>query len=774
MIPKSYLEVSDFSGGKTDNILGAPKSKFKEAKNLLIEEYEGVGKLRIRDGSELFEPSPRPYTDPLTPNRIDYLKYVYFEYSGKHIVFAFTNESIYYSVDPGSGFNAWTELLGPTGGKLLTMSGDTYPISVSTWQDHVIVSCGLEPAIQIFDTGALNSVKAMTAGLPKVTAANFLPLNGSAGNTYLYRILYAYSYETGGKTYEQRGEYFEKAVVTGAEISGGNIVTISGIPSFVNSLGINFDTGSNKFVREIYRTSKGGQNFYHVASILNGTTSYVDSMSDTLLLTRPPLYTEGGLPQVTRPPPCYMNHVVENTGFYAGCIEQDATFVPTAFGYNRFYQSIPGAPLLVPATFYEDMPDDIMGFSSFRGLKVCMLKSGSVYRLDGGFDETGGGSYEKTEISTRAGCLGWNSVVQTDVGIFWAGFDGFYYTDGYRVIQISKSLPESYASITGSDQENRRLQGKYDPLTNRVWWVAQEGDPGDCTLSYVLHLDYGIKEDMPFTTVVGGDHYSNTALEFVGQTMIRGDRAGFVFRHEPGIGTDLYADPAVDPGLWVKEAILYDYLSAAHDFGSTSIRKFVTGLSVVCKNVTNLSLAIRSINDSGRNESELRPIRFRGGVTWGDPTIIWGDPTLVWNRNGVINEKRRFPAVGLRCLYKQVGFSNAKVAMLSSDFLGMAALAGGTLTRTQSWPTYLPGYVIAFEDDDFEREYRITSVDGNDLFFDVSQNTPFAALDKRWVVRGRPQGEYFFLSSYEIEYGMLSRSQKGYRSAETGEPEVIP
>jgi hypothetical protein len=215
--------------------------------------------------------------------------------------------------------------------------------------------------------------------------------------------------------------------------------------------------------------------------------------------------------------------------------------------------------------------------------------------------------------------------------------------------------------------------------------------------------------------------------------------------------------------------IIWDLESCAFNFGTTFMRKWVTRINLTCKNETNLSLAIQSINDDGRKVGELKPIRFRGNLTWGDPDAVWGDDSFIWNFDGFIDEFRRFPSGNLRCNYKQVKLTNAFINIFNSDTYGQGTVDNSlkTVNLSGDWPSSAVNYQIFFESDNYSRGYDITGISGTQLTYsDAGNLSPNGQY--KWIIRGFPKGEVFRLISYCLHYAIIGKTQQGFRSSGTG------
>lgn len=748
-------ELKDFSGGKTDFYLGADLNKFKDGDNILIKKQGEIGKIFSRPGSHIYDSTY--YQIPVGAQRINTLKYF-----NSNLFFHSARKFYYIN-------SAWITLQGPTSNEVFPSGVDTTTVaSMAEWNGHLYVTNSDYSRLQKIYKDGTNVWRVRTAGMPDLASSPTVTAGGAGANSYLYRFLYYYTYTVGTVTYIDRGSTTEVSLVS-ALAPDASAVAISNIPALANGATHNYDTASTNLKIEIYRTTNGGVNFFYVGAVNNGTTTFNDSVSDGTLQTNEPLYTEGGIVDNDQPPLCKLVHVVGDVGYYAD------VKIGTETHTGRFYQSVPGDIDAVPGDFYGQVDDKIVGLSSVRNIPMLLCEGGGVYRVEGDLNELGQGSLFAQKISSTAGCVSSQSVVQTLEGIFWAGLDGFYFSDGYQVIRVSDGIRNSYKDLISTAERKRRIIGKYDATEKRIWWTVQSATSAtEVDACYILDLNFGISKDMPFTTASGSDNFAPTAIEFIGSNLIRGDSRGYTFQHS----NTVYNDPKVDVGLapssWQITPIIYTYTSVATDFGTSHIRKMVNSMSTVCRNQTNLSMAITSINDDGRKTGSLKPIRFRGNMTWGDADLFWGDASLIWNYLGIIDEFRRFPATNLRCQYKQIGLTNAKVAIISSDTLGTCSvnqvtkIATITDSGTFDWPTNAIDYYLAFENDGYDKEYIITARSADTLTFTDADNTCPNGTQE-WVIRGYPKSEALDLISITLNYYLIGQTMLPYRSASTGE-----
>lgn len=752
----SILEITDFSGGMTDYYIGGDSNKYEKADNLLIVKHGNSGKLFTRPGSEIYDDTN--YQIPAGAQRVGTIKYFIDQ------LFVHSRRDLYY-ISAGS----WVTMAGPSSNKLFPSGvGDTTAVSTSVWNKHLFITNSDFSKVQKVYKDGSGTWQLRTAGLPSMSAPT-VTAGGAGGNNYLYRFIYYYTYTVGTVVYEDRGATVEVAL-TSSLAPNSTAVAISNIPALANGSTHNYDTASSNLKIEIYRTTHNGQNFFKVGSVNNGTTTFNDTMSDTTLQDQLPLYTEDGSPENGDPPLCKYMHVVDDRGFYGHTKEGSEVFS------NRVFQSIPGDIDSVPGDYFVDVQDEITGLSSVASNPI-VLCTNFVYRLDGAYDGVGAGFITAQKISDIAGCVSNLSIVQTQQGIFWAGNDGFYFTDGFQVTRVSDSIDKTYQDLISDSDRKRRIYGVYETKKKRIWWAVQkEGSATDCDTCFILDLNFGMSSDMPFTTASGGSNFSPTALEFIGKDLIRADSRGYIFRHDESIYTDPKVDTTVAPSTWGKSAIIYDYKSPASNFGTIHTRKWITSLNVSCKNETNLSLQINSINDDGRLTASLKPIRIRGFVVWGEPGIYWGDEKVIWNYLGLIDEQRRFPAsAGLRCQYKQIQLTNALVAIINSDFAGTATVDGFLKTvtlddsATYEWPTESEDYYVAFEGDEYSQEFLITDRQDDVLTLYDPNDQMSDATNTKWVIRGKPKGEVMFLLSISIPYTIMGRTSPSFQKSGTGE-----
>lgn len=743
------LPMNDFSGGMTDFYVEAPLNRYELADNCLITPNK---KLTLRPGSLLLYPNT-PQT-PAGNQRVA----TYINYDHDAFLIQGVGVSLYYVN------TIFHTLLGPTGNEPFNQGDNNSLVASAQWNRHVIVSNDAFANPQKIYRDSAGALQIRTAGLPAVEPVPTVttPDPGTVVE-YIYLFIFTVNYLVDSTQFLTAGPT-RQVIVKAATAPDVSPIVVSDIPVLDNGVINNWDTAN--VVVEIYRTKDAGTQFFKVGQVANGTTTFTDSMSDDTLGNQQEAYTNGGVLDNDPPPPCKYVHIANSSCYYAH-IKEDGEIIP-----NRVRQSKPGIIDAAPGASFIDVEEDVVGISSVRGFVVVLCKK-AIYRLDGAFDALGQGSIVYTKINDTAGCVSNKSIVQTVDGIYWAGNDGFYYSDAYRVYKISNNFNNTYKSLISTDQQKKNITGAYEELNRRVWWAVQkDGSSLDNDACFILDLRWGITEESTFTTASGGESFNPTSIIFFNKQFVRGDKHGYTIVHDEAILTDPRVDPFKLTSLWGTRTIIWDFKSASTNFGDSKNRKWVPRIVTALKNDSNISLQIYSNNDDGRQILPLSPIRFRGNILWGDPGITWGDDSILWNKTGLIDSLRKFPASSLRCSYKQVRLTNAFVNVLNSDQYGTVTVTRPPIspatdnlrTVTLDDTTFVfdvtdIDYYVSFETDNYTNNYQVVDFTTDTLTIVDPSGTAPIAPNLKWTLRGYPKGEVFDLLSITLLYAATSPSQ---------------
>lgn len=735
------FEVTDFSGGITDNYLDGPDNKARYKDNFIIQYNGQQSKLFTRPGSLIYDEANEQI--PLGAQRVSTLV----SYNGD--LLAHSANKIW---DVNDSFN---ETVGPVGSIFSTATATT-KMAYALWNKHIIVSNDNyeKPAKMYRDD--VGDFQARTAGLPVLASSPTVTVVAGAGS-YIWAFHYTYTYQVGSLTFIDNGPitYVQKESAAAPNLSA---VSIAAIPELTNGAGDNYDVVDIKV--NIFRTIDGGTTFYKLTELANGVAIYSDTTGDGALQENDLIYNNGGLLEQSPPPLCKYVHTVNNTTYYANVKEG------TVIYDNRIYQSIHNNPDGVPLEFVIDIEDEILGISSYNFSPVIGCREG-MYRIDGTYLADGSGVATTQKIRDAVGLLSHHSFVQTAYGLFFAGTDGFYFTDGFECFKVSKDIDKRYRDII-AEFAPEDIYGTYDKVRNRVLWgVRGIADSLDNDVIYCLDLNFGVSKSMPFTTWSNVDSFAPSSLAFFDKQIIRGDRRGYIFKHLETVVTDPRVDVATAASTWQVKTIIYNYVSCAFKFGTSFVRKWVSRIVVTADNETNLALQINAINDDGRATRYLKPIKFENAIVWGDDTV-WGNSTLIWNFDGLIDEWRRMPGGGLRCSYLQVQLTNAKVIVDSSTSSGQVVVDSTAKTATlvsaaiADFPTNAVDHFITFSSDNYTQEYLIIARTDDTVTYEDDDNLSSSGTYD-WQIKGYPKGQVLNLLQYCLHYAHLGKTQKPYQ-----------
>lgn len=809
--------INDFSRGITDNFINGDPSRAEEMDNLFILQNKSC---ITRNGSIVDDTA-----DDVIPSGNDRIgTLINYNNSDKLLVQSSTH--IYYR-NPSN----YATLTGPTGNQAFSAGDEGSYVSHTQWNRHLFITNDDWSAVQKIYKDGSSAYQVRTAGLPAlastptITQAAFTKTgdttNGSnnilnfanttgleigqgisgtgipasttitailsatsiqisnaatatnAGVTftftgvrsYIYTFHYYFTYTIGTQVFEdfgpttsvQKDNFVEPSALTAA---------IASIPVLANGATGNYDTTNMKVY--VSRTEADQTVGYKVGSVTNGTTTLNDTASDATAITGDLLYTTGGVLDNDPPPLAKFIHVVNNIGYYAH-LKDGAQVMP-----NAYRASVPFDPDSCPEDFVDEVEDEIAGFSSVQSIPIILCKR-HIYRVDGAFDEFGRGFMDHVRISDTAGCISAQSVVQAENGLYWAGNDGMYYSDGYKVFKITDHLNETYKLMVATIVDAKNIVGAFDDKNRRVYWTAQnDSSSDDNDMMFVLELRWGISEEMVFTTMSGDDSFQPSAITIFDQTLYRGDPRGYVFVHDEDETTDPKVDTAVAADLWAEQAIIYDYKSIVSNLGVTDVRKWVPKIILTARNRSNVSIQINILNDDRRIVRECKEIRWRGNFLWGDPEFIWGEDGCSWTAEGLIEEWRHLPTGGLRVSYIQVEVTNSYTVITNSDRLGNSTfdsiLKTCTLddSATYDWPSQSLNYYLSQESDDYVRQYLVTERTSDDVLTYSDTLGLSSAGSQEWLLKGVKKGEILNLLSLTLLSAPISRSIKTFETGDDG------
>lgn len=746
---KQPFEVNDFSFGLTDDPFEKDPRYSTELDNFNV---EPDGSIRSRKGSLVED-----LTNPQIPSGIERIGAL-INYDNSANLLVQSLRQIFYR-NP----SAYSTLQGPTGNDVFSSGDETNNVSFSEWNKQVFITSDDFPRPMKIYKDSGGTLRVNTSGLPALASSpTVTPVAGA--NSYVYAFHHYYTYTVGSQSFEDVGPITQVSI-TNAAAPNVSTVAITAIPVLANGVTDNWATTAVKI--QIYRTTNAGTIFYKVGEVTNGTTTFNDTMSDTTLQTQVLIYTADGTVEFDPVPLHKFVHIINNTAYY-GFIKVGSVEFPF-----KIRQSIPGAPSGAPEDFELDVEDTLTGIGSVNSIPIVFCKR-HVYRLENNFDQFGRGGINQVRISDTAGCISHLSIVSSEGYIFWAGTDGFYASDGYKVQKISDKLNSRYRLMLEESDDPQRIYGKFDEEHRRIHWAIQQNSSNVDNDSFInLELRWGVKPNSVFTTY-SGDSFRPTAIEFFNNTLYRANESGYVFYHDDTTLTDPKVDTNAAAADWAQETIIWEYISCNFDFGSTFFRKMPTRMLLTARNIANTSIQIISLDDDGKRSRELKPIRWRRNFTWGDNTFVWGDPDCIWKSLGVIEQWRRFPARGLRLSYCQIKVTNARAVVVNSDLFGNSTFlnSANTVTldnaATFDWPEDSVGYVITTAADNYVREFEVAERTSADVLTvaDPTNNLPNGSY--KWLLKGYKKGEPLNLQGYCIHIANVDQNQLTYESGDDG------
>lgn len=758
MLQVQPLELTDFSGGITDHIYRPDPTKSQELDNFVVLPNKSI---LTRFGSVVDVTTTADDQIPAGNQRIGTL----INYDTNTKLFIQSAKKLYYR-NP----TAYATLQGSSGNDVFSAGSTSSIISHSQWNKHLFVTSDAFPRPMKIYKDSAGVYKVRTAGLPALATAPVITVGTASTKNYLYAFHYKYTYVVGasGQTFIDAGPIYYVEVVNSSEpsVSANGIASI---PVLANGVTDNWDTAN--ITIEIFRSIDGGDTMYNIGHVTNGTTTYSDSKSDaTIQDTGTLMYTMDGSVDNDPPPLHKFFHIVNGCGYY-GYLKEGSEEKPFSLR-----QSVPGDIDSVPVDFEDMMEDEMKGLSSVKNVPIVLCKR-HIYRVDGQFDQFGKGGMTHVRLSDTAGCVSNQSCVQAEDGLFWAGNDGFYFTDGYIVQKISDDNNDRYQEMIAASSDVKRIVGKFDERNRRIIWTVQTDSASlDNDSCWVLDLRWGIRPASTFTTwnhIVLSASFAPTSIEFFNGDLYRADKRGYVFIHKEDYTTDPLVNASADCQDWGTETIIHDWTSIAFNGGSTFKRKIATRCLLTAKNRTNVSIQIQAINDDGKIIRDLKEIRWRRNFIWGDDEFVWDNPDCIWRAEGLIEQWRRLPARGLRWSYIQLRVTNAYTTITNSDTLGTATFAavGNTAllddATNADWPTKSIGYDLLTEADNYEKTFSVTSRTADTLTLLDPQNVlPNGSL--KWLMKGYPKGEVLNLLGINLHWAPLSPSQLTFESGQDG------
>jgi hypothetical protein len=765
------LTLRDFSAGITDKFIDAPLNQLKQALNFLITEN---GTLKTRPGSQV-------YFDQDALIRIMQM----FDLNDDLLVFRGEQLYFYNPVGPTLDLLSLPNGAAPF---FQNTSSSSYVNGIK-WRDQILMTneglaspTSLNRPMKAFrdDTNTLRGLElGLRSFVPTTLAPSFsgdvgfdVQLTGGGGRNevYIWAFHYSYEYNIGDTTYQTEGpvyytdNWFSNYVMGNIADAGNQIsVTWNNIPQ-IDSSNSQID-GANTTIK-IFRTVSGGTSFFQVGEVPFGTLTFFDNVSDTDLVNNVPLYANGGVLDAFPAPKCKFVTVVNDTPYYAYTEDETSGEIKP----YRVVQGNPGSDTHHPSAF-RDFDDEVRGISNVNGFPILFTNS-YIYRLEGSFDNTGGGGIRARVISETVGVASHNSIVRANNLIYFIGKNnGVYLTDGYNVRELPASLTlfDTVRNFLSPEVRAFKIDGTYDFINERVYWAVGDNETEN-NQWLILNLKTG------GLTLADGKTFFSSSILFKNNAILRGDDNGYIYEHKDGYQSDVVRDIALPASQWQTTHIPWALETIAFDYGSPAVTKWVPYVTTSVKSDTNYAIDIVSNNDDERVVKDLKGIRSWGTFFWGDPTFVWGNPETKWKKQETESHKRHFPKGTMRCRRKQVRYEPGDVIVYKSDNYALADAAYVnplepldltlTLQGASQWPSDAEGYFITFEETGYVTRHTILSVSGATATIGGGNLLP--GTSKKWQIVGKYKNQEVEFKTITTRFAPLADEGNEFKTGDSG------
>jgi hypothetical protein len=562
--------------------------------------------------------------------------------------------------------------------------------------------------------------------------------------TYLYAFHFERAYTIDSVTYIDRGPVLLVEAGTLVKIEQ-SAATVTAIPVLANSASENYIVDTTLKIK-IARTTDGGSTLYYCGEVSNGTTTFTDRMTDDELTTQEPLYTTGGVLDNDPPPHAKFLHVVNDFAYYGNQLDT-AEVVP-----QRIRQSIQGDLDSCPADLYVDLPHDVEGLSSARGIPLGFTKFG-IYRVEGTYNELGQGTVLAIPVTETVGLRGAYSPVVIDGGCVFFGTDAIYFTDGYNLQALNKQWRQSYQALIADSTKWKHIRGSYDSYMGRIWWSVSTGS-GTANEVLVLDLNFGLKENAVFSNLSNtyDTTFGATSHCFFSDQFVRGTTSGVVLKHDTDEQT--FQGNATDQNTNGATGYPAEMRGPLFDFGTTQLRKWVPRVGIQFQTWgSDVNAKIVTVDDRSFFHT-LSQVDITGNADTSNPTLI--------------EESRRMRTGGFRCFRKQVRLSNAEVTESTDSAGTTCTVTGSSVARSSgSFPALAvySHYRIYFSSDNYKTGYPITAGSATGTL--TITGAPGNAAGLSYVIE-KPGVKRWQLDSYLLQYGYLGGSLQDASGEVTG------
>lgn len=782
------LNITDFSGGITDNVIGAAPGRMAEMIN--VELYPSDDGMKIKQRAGL-----RAYTNRISAGD-QTIGGIYShgrDSSGYPYAFVQSSSKLYVYTSPTA---SCTEISPPDGGaSVLSGLNTSYSTMYAHDTNHIFILT--EKASKAADIYAIHRYSdnaefvCLQLGLPPPAFIGVTE-GGSSTGSRAYKIYYKYVYkaraiDTGETVTLEFYSEPSSAVVT--TYTSNTIKVNHGTTSLPITVGYGSGEfrytsptdGKGRLYVVVCRTTNGGS-VYYVLSTTAVATNTGDgvtydqgisdaAVSDATLTTSPLAYFETEMPN-TRMGWAGQTVYGDTAEYFLRSIKMYNSRLYVLQGADTIYQSKFAAPRMFGDTAYTNIGERVHGIGSSPG-GIIAIGTDNAYRIDGVVDDDGNGGMVPVKIGRASPPISVKSVVETDEGCYWLAENGIWFTDGYAVRYLSESNKNYISTLLSNTSVSTRhfIHGVYSAQLEKIFWSISKNATGNNSSSILV---YDRKYSTPTNAVIY-QWYGNGSIDTcVASTssgiypLLKANNHGYLYYLDSVFNTVTYTDSvytdASTSSAWANAAVQYRVKTASYDFGAPGAIKYTPSMTVSFK------LAAGTYSTTDDYNLCVGISQDRNGI---DSYTSMKEILISKDVTGLHTVKRHFPAGSLRCRTRSVLLSNAYTTLYNTSDYGTVEINATTKTATftdtasYNWPAEVVGYYISFETDDYVRNYIITARSDDTLTYSDSGNYSVTGAAKGWVLRGYAKGQRFNLLGLSINYEVNGNGNDPYNTADS-------
>lgn len=330
---------------------------------------------------------------------------------------------------------------------------------------------------------------------------------------HLYPEILSITQATGGGGVIPAGTYAYVAVYQWIDANGNlhqsspsqeTIVTVISSSSEVTLEITNpYESGKSGITIQVYRTVASGTQFFQVTGTTSTSslfTRFIDNNTDASVLTGFPLYTNGGVPEYSTPPPSMIIEERYNRAWFV-----DAENANTTLWYSKYFT--PGfglAPTAFNTTQIDPTKGNIAGLKAMDDKMVVFKDFGVLWFAGDGANDAGTGSSltQPQTVPSATGLMSLSSLTLVPNGIIYQTTKGIFLLD--RGMGVHYADQTFNGAAIEAYSKNIIYDSRIIPNTTQIRFLCATGSS--------LHYDYMYNKWSVFTNHLGysSDIWENT------------------------------------------------------------------------------------------------------------------------------------------------------------------------------------------------------------------------------------------------------------------------